>query len=35
MAAIDDFNKKLVGDKRLETFLMPMFDGIGMAKLID
>lgn len=35
MKALDDFNKALVSDKRLETFLMPMFDGLGMARLVD
>jgi hypothetical protein len=35
MEAIDVFNKNLANDKRLDTFLMPMFDGLGMAKLLD
>jgi len=35
MEAIDVFNKKLVEEKRLETFLMPLYDGLGMAKLLD
>jgi hypothetical protein len=35
MDAIRVFNDKLVEDKRLETFLMPLFDGLGMAKLVD
>jgi hypothetical protein len=35
MKAIDEFNKALVADKRVETFLMPMFDGLGMGRLLD
>jgi hypothetical protein len=35
MAAIDVFNKKLVEEKRLDTFLVPLFDGLGMARLLD
>jgi hypothetical protein len=35
MDAIDIFNKKLVEEKRLDTFLMPLFDGLGMARLLD
>ncbi|RDW62251.1 O-methyltransferas-like protein [Coleophoma cylindrospora] len=33
--ALDKFNKEMVGNERLDTFLMPMFDGLGMARLID
>lgn len=33
--SLDDFNKALTGDKRLETFLKPMFDGLGMARLVN
>ncbi|KAE9973571.1 hypothetical protein EG328_004310 [Venturia inaequalis] len=35
LEAIDVFNKKLVEEKRLDTFLMPLFDGLGMARLLD
>ncbi|KAE8454504.1 hypothetical protein EG329_000127 [Mollisiaceae sp. DMI_Dod_QoI] len=35
MAALDKFNKMLVDNARLETFLMPMFDGLGMGRLVD
>ncbi|RDW66786.1 O-methyltransferas-like protein [Coleophoma crateriformis] len=35
MDALDKFNKEMVGNERLETFLMPMFDGLGMARLVD
>lgn len=33
MAALKKFNDMMVEDPRLETFLMPMFDGLGMARL--
>ncbi|KUI72568.1 O-methyltransferase MdmC [Cytospora mali] len=32
---LQEFNDKLVGEPRLETFLMPLFDGLGMARLLD
>jgi predicted O-methyltransferase YrrM len=35
MKALQEFNKQMVESPRLETFLMPMFDGLGMARLID
>lgn len=35
MKALDEFNKQMVNEPRLETFLMPMFDGLGMARLLD
>ncbi len=35
MKALDEFNKALVGSERIETFLMPMFDGLGCGRLID
>jgi predicted O-methyltransferase YrrM len=35
MAALDSFNKALANNERLDTFLMPMFDGLGMGRLID
>ena len=35
MEGLDTFNKNLVNNERLETFLMPMFDGLGMARLLD
>lgn len=35
MDALDMFNKALVNDERLDTFLMPLYDGLGMARLID
>jgi predicted O-methyltransferase YrrM len=33
--ALDQFNKALVGSERCDTFLMPMFDGLGMGRLVD
>ncbi|ROV96255.1 hypothetical protein VMCG_07650 [Cytospora schulzeri] len=33
--AIHEFNDKLVSEPRLEAFLMPLFDGLGMARLRD
>ena len=35
LQALDVFNKKLASDPRFETFLMPMFDGLGMGRLVD
>jgi predicted O-methyltransferase YrrM len=35
MEGLDTFNKNLVNSERLETFLMPMFDGLGMGRLVD
>ena len=35
MESLDTFNKNLVNNERLEAFLMPMFDGLGMARLVD
>lgn len=35
MEALDQFNKALVGSERCDTFLMPMFDGLGMGRLVD
>lgn len=32
---LDQFNKLMVDDERLETFLLPLFDGLGMARLKD
>lgn len=33
--ALDDFNKALASHDRFETFLLPMFDGLGMGRLRD
>lgn len=33
--ALDRFNKELVGNERLETFLLPLFDGLGLGRLKD
>jgi hypothetical protein len=35
MKALDEFNKALVGSERIETFSMPMFDGLGCGRLVD
>jgi predicted O-methyltransferase YrrM len=35
MEALREFNKQLAAEERLDTFLMPMFDGLGMARLKD
>jgi len=35
MKALKEFNKQMVDEPRLETFLMPLFDGLGMARLVD
>lgn len=32
---LDEFNKKMKSDKRLEALLMPVFDGLGLARLVD
>ncbi|KAG0650414.1 O-methyltransferase 6 [Hyphodiscus hymeniophilus] len=33
--ALDAFNKALVGSERCDVFLMPLFDGLGMGRLLD
>ena len=33
--ALDEFNKTLANHSRFETFLLPMFDGLGMGRLLD
>jgi len=36
MKALDEFNKMMVQEGgRIETFLMPMFDGLGCGRLVD
>jgi predicted O-methyltransferase YrrM len=35
LTALDEFNKALVTSKRVETFLMPLFDGLGCGRLLD
>lgn len=32
---LHEFNDKLVAEPRLEAFLMPLFDGLGLARLKD
>lgn len=33
--ALREFNDKLVAEPRLEAFLVPLFDGLGLARLLD
>jgi predicted O-methyltransferase YrrM len=35
LTALDEFNKALVGSERVDTFLMPLFDGLGCGRLLD
>lgn len=35
IAALKEFNDQLAKNERLETFLVPLFDGLGLAKLVD
>lgn len=35
LAYIDEFNRALAADDRLDTVLLPMFDGLGCAMLKD
>jgi predicted O-methyltransferase YrrM len=35
MKGLEEFNENLAKDGRMQTFLMPMFDGLGMAILKD
>lgn len=35
LVALDRFNKDLVDNERVETFLLPLFDGLGMGRLKD
>ncbi|KPM39291.1 hypothetical protein AK830_g7270 [Neonectria ditissima] len=32
---LDEFNRALHSDPRLENFLLPVFDGLGLARLLD
>lgn len=34
-AAVHEFNDKVVAEPRLEAFLVPLFDGLGLARLLD
>lgn len=33
--SIRRYNKGVVGSERLESFLMPLFDGVSIARLVD
>ncbi|PTB65032.1 S-adenosyl-L-methionine-dependent methyltransferase [Trichoderma citrinoviride] len=35
LVALREFNAALAGDKRLEVLLLPVFDGVGFARLLD
>ncbi|RFU25961.1 hypothetical protein B7463_g10370, partial [Scytalidium lignicola] len=35
MTGLQQFNDMLVKSERLDTFLLPLFDGLGMARLVD
>lgn len=35
MIALDTFNKELASNERIDTFLLPLFDGLGMGRLVD
>jgi len=35
MMALDAFNKELASNERINTFLLPLFDGLGMGTLVD
>jgi predicted O-methyltransferase YrrM len=35
LIALDKFNKELVENERIESFLLPLFDGLGMGRLRD
>lgn len=30
-----EFNAAVVGSKRLEAFLMPLFDGVSISRIVD
>lgn len=34
-SSLHEFNDKLVAEPRLEAFLVPLFDGLGLARLRD
>jgi predicted O-methyltransferase YrrM len=33
--SIEEFNKELASNQRLEAVLLPLYDGLGLARLID
>lgn len=35
LVALREFNTALANNERLEAFLMPIFDGVGLARLVD
>ena len=35
LVALREFNAALAGDERLEALLLPVFDGVGFARLLN
>lgn len=35
LRSLDEFNQNMNNNTRLEALLLPMFDGLGMARLVD
>ncbi|KAK2592551.1 hypothetical protein QQS21_009766, partial [Conoideocrella luteorostrata] len=35
LACLQEFNSMVAGSGRIESFLMPLFDGVGLARLVD
>jgi hypothetical protein len=35
LEALRAFNDRAAAEERVETFLMPLFDGLGMVRLLD
>lgn len=33
--AVREYNDMVVGSERLETFLLPLYDGLSVARLLD
>jgi predicted O-methyltransferase YrrM len=33
--ALDEFNEEMATNSRLEAVLLPLYDGFGMARLVD
>lgn len=32
---LDEFNRLMASEERIDTFLMPLFDGVGLGRLVD
>jgi predicted O-methyltransferase YrrM len=35
MEALDKFNKEMVDNERIDVFLLPLFDGLGLGRLVN